>query len=82
MKDLPVRNAARQWATREDAVLAYAITNGRFLRELETREEMHEFLRHHIDLADLTDDLADKYAVSDRAWHRFLNDIIKASGIR
>jgi hypothetical protein len=53
---------------------------GRHLREMRTLQEMHEFLRHRIDLADLPSSLADLYATSDRAWHRFLNDTIRAAG--
>lgn len=60
--------------------------NGREIRELADRgaslAELHEALRRGIDLADLPDALADKYAISDRAWHRFLNDIIRYIGVR
>ncbi len=69
-----------RFVDRDHAVDGLRNANGRYLREMRTRAEMREFLRQHIDLAWLPNDLADKYAVSDRAWHRFLDDIIKASG--
>jgi len=39
--------------------------------------QIREVLGHWIDLAVLPDDLADKYETSNRAWHLFLNDIIR-----
>jgi hypothetical protein len=53
---------------------------GERLRQYETVEEMRDFLTRRIDLADLPDALADKYNYSDRAWHLFLNDIIRDAG--
>lgn len=66
---------------RNHAISGLRNANGSALREMydagRSLDEMREYLRHHIDLAWLPDDLADKYAVSDRAWNRFLNDIIR-----
>lgn len=75
-----------RFQTREHAVTSLGHANGRELRELADRgatiEQLHEELRRGIDLAWLPADLADKYATSDRAWHRFLNDIIRYVGVR
>jgi hypothetical protein len=61
------------------------MTSPRELRELADRgaplEQLQEALRRGIDLAWLPSDLADKYAYSDRAWHRFLNDILRSVGV-
>lgn len=76
---------AKRFQSRDHAVDALRNSYGRELRELADRgaslAELHEALRHGIDLADLPDELADKYATSDRAWHRFLNDIIRAARV-
>jgi hypothetical protein len=75
-----------RFQTREHAITSLGNANGRELRELAdqgaTIEQLHEALRQGIDLAWLPSELADKYAISDRAWHRFLNDIIKYVGVR
>ena len=68
-----------KYETRDHAVTSYGHHYGKYLREMSSPREMQEFLRHKIDLADLPDSLADKYGHSDRAWHRFLNDIIRYS---
>ncbi len=73
-----------RYETREHAVTSYGNFCGRYRREMSSvpatqgeLREMREMLRRGIDLADLPDDLADLYAHSDRAWNRFLNDIIR-----
>lgn len=71
-----------KYQDRQHAVTSYGHFYGRYLREMSDIGEMHEMLRRGIDLADLPDDLADKYTHSDRAWHRFLNDIIRYSMVR
>lgn len=71
-----------RYIDRDHAVNSYRNSYGRYLRDMQTREEMREFLRRHIDLANLPSDLADLYEHSDRAWKRFLDDIIRASGAR
>ena len=69
-----------RYVDRDHAVNSYSNAYGRYLRDMQTREEMREFLRHRIDLADLPPDLADLYETSDRAWNRFLGDIMRTSG--
>ena len=72
-----------RFVDRAHAVEGLRNANGHELREMKdagrSMAEMREYLRQHIDLAWLPDDLADTYAISDRAWTRFLNDIIKAA---
>jgi hypothetical protein len=68
-----------RYIDRDHAVNSYRNAYGRYLRDMHTREEMREFLRHHIDLADLPSDLANLYETSDRTWNRFLDDIIRTS---
>lgn len=75
----------KRFLNRDHAVDALRNSYGHQLRELAdagaSLAELHEALRRGIDLADLPDDLADKYAVSDRAWRRFLNDILRAARV-
>lgn len=75
----------KRFLSRDHAVDALRNSYGRDLRDMADRgaslAELHDALRRGIDLADLPDDLADKYAVSDRAWHRFLNDILRAARV-
>ena len=74
-----------RFQNREHAVGALRNAYGQYIREMYDAnmhmKEIKEFLRHRIDLADLPDDLADKYAISDRAWNRFLLDIIHEAGV-
>lgn len=74
-------SAYTRYQTREHAVSSLRNSYGKELREMadagKTMAEARERLRHGIDLAVLPDELADKYATSDRAWNRFLNDIIR-----
>lgn len=72
-----------RYRSRAHAVDALRNAYGRELREMAdrgaTRAQLREALRQGIDLAFLPDDLADKYEGSDRAWNRFLDDIISAA---
>lgn len=78
---LSMGHMSKRFQSRQHAVDALRNMNGRELRELADRgaslKQLQDALRSGIDLADLPDDLADKYAISDRAWHRFLNDVIR-----
>lgn len=70
-----------RYKTREHAVSGIRNAYGSELREMadtgKSADAMRHYIGHQIDLADLPAPLADKYATSDRAWHRFLNDIIR-----
>jgi hypothetical protein len=74
-----------RFQTREHAITSYGHSNGRELREMADRgatvAAMQELLRQSIDLEDLPSVLVDKYAVNDRAWHLFLNDILRYVGV-
>lgn len=72
-----------RFQSRAHAVDALRNAHGRDLREMadagKSTEDLCEALRRWIDLADLPAGLADTYAASNRAWRKFLTDIIRAS---
>lgn len=68
-----------KFSSRQHAVDAYRNAYGRYLRETPSREDQYLMLRKGIDLVDLPPHVVTLYEHSDRAWKRFLNDIIKAS---
>jgi hypothetical protein len=72
-----------RFASRAHAVDGFRNSYGRFLRDMvdagASDDDLREWLRQYIDLADLPPKLADLYATSDRAWTRFLNDIIRGA---
>lgn len=73
-----------QYKTRGQAVYSLGAVFGKQVRELVGRKhsaaEIRDAIAKQIDLDWLPPRLAEKYLVSDRAWHRFLNDIIAESG--
>lgn len=68
-----------KYESRQHAINGYRNAYGRHLREMSSATEMREMIRRGIDLADLPAALADRLAHSDRAWSRFINDIIRAA---
>jgi hypothetical protein len=76
---------ATRFHSRAHAVDALRNSYGGDLRDLADRgaslAELREALRRGIDLADLPADLAEEYAISNRAWRRFLGDIIRAARV-
>jgi hypothetical protein len=77
--------AMKRFKSRAHAVDALRNTYGQELREMSERgaslAEMQDVIRRGVDLADLPKAQADLYETSDRAWRRFLNDIIRAAGV-
>lgn len=65
-----------RYLDREHAVESFRNMFGAELRAARSREQQYRILQN-IDLATLPDDLAEKYEYSNRAWHQFLNDIIR-----
>lgn len=68
-----------RFQTRGQAINHLGDINRRWLRDMRTHEEMRDWLTRNIDLAWFPAQMADKLAHSDRAWNRFLNDIIKSA---
>lgn len=76
---------ASRFKSRKHAVEALCNSYGTALRKMADNgvplTALYECLRHEIDLATLPPTLADKYEESDRAWHQFLNDILRAAKV-